>query len=332
MSVTARPSSWREEARQDKLVRAQIERDREAARLQARIAEREAAARVKLAAAGARRDAKAAASAAHAARLAALAGWCAANVVELLFVPVIGVPALLSWTAMAAFGARLYPAVGYLLPAFSEGTMWAFAAAVTLTLHRHPGRPVWHLRAGIAVFAAFGAGLNYVHGLTVPPFPGMPPGPVIGGVMAAISVAGVTAHQLITAGPTARRRNRDGDPAPADAAAAAPEPAPEVTPATGPEPHPVPVPGVHPARTRTRAPGAPARRTRTAPGCRTPVTTESAEARFAADLAAGTVPSVRQIKAELHVGQDRARDLRDHLTAVADARRPADGETGRNES
>jgi hypothetical protein len=77
--------------------------------------------------------------------------------------------------------------------------MWAFAAAVTITLHRYPDRPVWHLRIGIAVFAAFGAGLNYVHGLTVPPFPHMPTGPVTGGIMAAVSVAGVTAHQLVTA-------------------------------------------------------------------------------------------------------------------------------------
>ena len=38
---------------------------------------------------------------------------------------------------------------------------------------------------------------------------------------------------------------------------------------------------------------------------------------FAADLAGGQVPSARRIKSELHVGQDRARQIHDHLTAVA---------------
>ena len=42
---------------------------------------------------------------------------------------------------------------------------------------------------------------------------------------------------------------------------------------------------------------------------------------FAADLADGQVPSARRIKSELHVGQDRARQIRDHLTAVASAPR-----------
>ena len=36
------------------------------------------------------------------------------------------------------------------------------------------------------------------------------------------------------------------------------------------------------------------------------MTAEAAEVHFAADLAAGRVPSARRIKAELHVGQDRA--------------------------
>jgi hypothetical protein len=44
-----------------------------------------------------------------------------------------------------------------MLPAFSEGAMWAFAAATTLTRHRHPARPLWYLRTGTAVFAAYGA-------------------------------------------------------------------------------------------------------------------------------------------------------------------------------
>lgn len=49
------------------------------------------------------------------------------------------------------------------------------------------------------MFAAFGAALNFAHGLTLG-------GPVTGAVMALVSVAGVTAHQLTTAGPRRPRR------------------------------------------------------------------------------------------------------------------------------
>jgi hypothetical protein len=51
------------------------------------------------------------------------------------------------------------------------------------------------------------------------------------------------------------------------------------------------------------------------------VTAEAAEVHFAAELADGRVPSARQIKAELHVGQDRAREIHAHLSAVANAPR-----------
>jgi hypothetical protein len=208
-------SDWREQQRQDRLAGAQIERDREAARSQARIAEREAAARVKIEAAAARRAARTAARADRAARLAAVAGWVREHVTDLLFVPVIGVPALLSWTAMAAFGSQLYGPAGLLLPAFSEGAAWSFAAATTITLRRSPGRPVWHLRAGTLVFAVFGALLNYVHGasMALQLIPGLPRGLVTGLVMAAVSVAGIAAHQLVTAGPQGRRKDGEAPPA-----------------------------------------------------------------------------------------------------------------------
>jgi hypothetical protein len=79
--------------------------------------------------------------------------------------------------------------------------------------------------------------------------------------------------------------------------------------------HPAPAPGapalngwVHPER----SPGAPstrsAGRTRSAP-----VTPEDAEHEFMTDLAAGALPSLRQIRARLHVGQDRAYQIREHL-------------------
>jgi hypothetical protein len=197
--TAARPT-WREESRRDREARQRLDLERDAAR------------RADLAAADARRAkraedrraARAEAAAARAARLAALGDWVNRHVTDLLFVPVIGVPAALAWTAMAAYGAHLYGPAGRALPAFSEGAMWAFAAAVTITRHRHPDRPVWHLRAGIVVFALFGAALNFAHGLTLAHVGS----PVTGVVMALISVAGVTAHQLTKAGPRRARRGR----------------------------------------------------------------------------------------------------------------------------
>ena len=46
---------------------------------------------------------------------------------------------------------------------------------------------------------------------------------------------------------------------------------------------------------------------------------EQAEVVFAAELAADRVPSVRAIRAVLHVGQPRAQRLREYLAAAADA-------------
>ena len=77
-----------------------------------------------------------------------------------------------------------------------------------------------------------------------------------------------------------------------------------------------------PGRTRTRRRTAP--RTASAPRTRTrarTVTDEAAEMHFATDLAAGRIPSARRIKTGLHVGQDRAARIHDHLTAVATAPR-----------
>jgi len=343
--VTA--TSWREEARQDRLLRAQLDRDRDTARAQLRIADRQASAELRRDAAQARASARQQARTARAARRGQRAVWLRAHIVDALFVPVIVVPAVLAWTAMAAFGAQVYGPAGLALPAFSEGAMWAFAAATTITRHRHPARPAWHLRAGTVVFAAVGAALNFAHAMTS--IPGGPPprGPVTGLVYAVVSVAGVSVHQLVTAGPRRSRAERDQartdraaarreraarraalrcavadidehgnarlvfEPGPAapgrhrgrarlSALAPAPEAARRTAPVSAPEP----------GRTRTRAAG------------RTPaVTGESAEVHFAADLAEGHAPSARRIKAELHVGQDRARQIHDHLAAVVTASR-----------
>jgi len=376
-SITpAAPASWREEARRDRLARAQIEMERDAARAELRLAERRATAATRREEAQARAAARDRSRKARAARRAARAAWLAAHTVDLLFVPVIVVPAVLAWTAMAAYGSLLYGPAGLALPAFSEGAMWAFAAATTLTRRRHPGRPLWHLRTGTVVFAAVGAALNFAHGTT-----GGPHGPLTGAVYAAVSAAGVSVHQLVTAGPRrpaaereaarlaraaerreraarraalrtavihidehgaarlacqpgpvilARRRGRTrlapapGFPrltlVPAGPVCQLPRPAAAPPPAPAAAPRSAPAPG----RTRTRR-GQVHRTPARAPGA---VTGEAAEVHFAADLAEGRVPSARQIKKELHVGQDRATQIRGHLTAVATT--TADGRTSRH--
>lgn len=50
---------------------------------------------------------------------------------------------------------------------------------------------------------------------------------------------------------------------------------------------------------------------------RATVTEQDAERVFAAELAAGQVPSVRAVKARMHVGHPRAQALRDHLETAA---------------
>jgi hypothetical protein len=95
-------------------------------------------------------------------------------------------------------------------------------------------------------------------------------------------------------------------PGPAPGDAPAPAPVPAGAPGTGapaglPAPGDAPAPGrTVPQRTRARV-----------------VTGEAAEAHFAADLAAGQVPSIRRIRRELHTGQDRAARIHAHLSGLA---------------
>ncbi|HEV2371778.1 MAG TPA: hypothetical protein VGS19_06370 [Streptosporangiaceae bacterium] len=46
------------------------------------------------------------------------------------------------------------------------------------------------------------------------------------------------------------------------------------------------------------------------------MTSEEAEHEFMGELAAGELPSIRQVRARMHVGQDRAKALREHLEQV----------------
>ncbi len=199
-----------------RLALAQFDLQAEEARSRARIAEDAAAAQIRLAAKREREAARDRAREARRARLGAFrtaAGeWASAHTVDLLFIPVIGIPAALAWTGMADYGLAEYGPPGVALPGLSEGGMWAFAAATTLRRREDDKRrlddpdadprPLWHLRLGTVIFAAYGAALNFLHGLASS-------GPLSGLTMALVSVAGVTAHQLITAGPRRSRSERD---------------------------------------------------------------------------------------------------------------------------
>jgi hypothetical protein len=67
--------------------------------------------------------------------------------------------------------------------------------------------------------------------------------------------------------------------------------------------------GARPVTVRGRAPQRSTRRAE-------PATEHEAELAFAPVLAEGHVPSLRQVKSEMHVGTDRARALRDHLAQL----------------
>jgi hypothetical protein len=76
-------------------------------------------------------------------------------------------------------------------------------------------------------------------------------------------------------------------------------------------------PAAHPARP---AAVVPASRTRTTPRRRTqaaPVTETDAEAAFMDELASGVVPSIRQIRTRLRMGQGRAVQVQAHLRTLA---------------
>ncbi|MFD9734308.1 hypothetical protein [Umezawaea sp. NPDC059074] len=138
----------------------------------------------------------------------AVAGWVSAHTLDLLFVPVILVPAVLAWSAISGYGHDLYGTPGWTLPLYSEAAMWAFAFAVAAA--RRGYRPVARLLLGLWVSAAVSATLAFLHGLTATG------GSVTDGVvMAVVAVGGVIVHQIVdtasTAGPRRTREQRAAD-------------------------------------------------------------------------------------------------------------------------
>lgn len=197
---TGRPS-WLEARRQGKLTQAEIEEQRADARQRRQFAADEHARKVRNAERADKQAARAQARKARAAQLSKLGDWCKARYTHLIMIPVIGVPGALAADGQAAWGIQQYGPAGVILPAFSEGSMWVFAAKTSQARRANPDAPVWHLRLGTVVFAGVGAAMNFAHG--------MAQGGVWQGVtMAITSVSGVTAHQITTAGPRRTRQQR----------------------------------------------------------------------------------------------------------------------------
>lgn len=194
--------TWRDERRRDRLAAVQAQAMLAAAK---REQDREDAAdrdRRHAATIAARQAAHDAARDRQRAARAAARAWIGAHTVDLLIYPLAVVSAAMAVPAMASWGVQEYgDASGVLLPAISELGMWAFSLAVVVSRRRDPDRSVWALQLGVAVFAAAGMALNFLHGLTH--------GAVAGVVMAVVSVAGVLAHQLVSAGARRTRAERD---------------------------------------------------------------------------------------------------------------------------
>jgi hypothetical protein len=188
-------STWAEDRRADRAAQAEQRRQDLALQYEQRRADRDADAQRK-------RDQADAATARRRAAVSAVGSWVRAHALDMLFVPVIVVPAVLAWTAMAAYGRDVFGGdVGLLLPLFSEAAMWAFAFAVPMA--KRAGRPTGWLHTGVWVFAGIAAALNFVHGIG-----GEHGDPGRGVVMALVSVGGVIVHQLVTATPAKPRPTR----------------------------------------------------------------------------------------------------------------------------
>ena len=209
--------SWREERRRDRaaeaeqaranaIAAAEVEAIRERAQAESGRAANEQRAQLRREEEQERRRDRAARQDAtrqrRARRLLAARAWLAVHAVDLMIYPLAVVSAVMAIPAMAAFGHDVYgTASGDALPVITELGMWAFAIAVQYNRRRHPDRPVWALQVGVWSFAMVAAVLNALHGLTR--------GVDAGAVMAVVSVAGVVAHQLVTASPRRSRAERD---------------------------------------------------------------------------------------------------------------------------
>lgn len=193
-----------EEARRNAVVLAEIETAKEAARAERERADVEHRAQMYRQDRAEKDARRTTVRVRRSAKVATVRGWVSAHVVDLLIYPLALVSAVMAVPAMAAYGYSLYhSATGLALFFITELGMWAFSLAVHVTRHRYPERPVWALQVGVWAFTAAGFGVNFGHGLQAT-------GSVFDGtVMGLASVAGVVAHQLVTASPRRSRIERD---------------------------------------------------------------------------------------------------------------------------
>jgi hypothetical protein len=141
--------------------------------------------------------------------------WVTSHRNGLALVPIVLVPALLSWSAMSDFGIALFATPGQALPVLSETGMWYFEMRIAEA--RASGAPVLKLYIGMVFCAAVCAALNYLHG-DLGPIPGtIKPGGLTGVAYAVIAVSGIIIHQL----GAGFHRDRTGQKAGKKAAAAA---------------------------------------------------------------------------------------------------------------
>ncbi|MEV6876932.1 hypothetical protein [Amycolatopsis sp. NPDC051128] len=131
------------------------------------------------------------------ARFKAVRTWAGAHIVDLLIYPLMVFSAAIAVPSAAHWGAAHLGETGALLPILSEWGMVAFSIAVHVSRVRTPERPVWALQTGTWVFAAIGFVIAVLRGATTPEGGGWD----LGFVMGLVSIAGVAAHQLVSAAP-----------------------------------------------------------------------------------------------------------------------------------
>lgn len=205
----------------------------------------------------------------------------------------------------------------WLLPVSVDGTVAAASCSMLWAARSGLATP-WLARgmltAGVAATLAANAAYGAPHGIPGELLSGWPAVAFVGSVEMVLSMIRRTRVRDVQANTC---------PWPGLAPVLPAAPAPASLPAAKPQASRPGAPALAPASApRTRGSGAPAR-TRTRPAARVragAVSDESAEVHFAAVLADGRVPSKRRIKAELHVGQDRAARIHDHLAALANGR------------
>ena len=193
----------------------------------------------------------------------------------------------------AAHGAT--PAIAHMMPVSVDGLIIASSAALLTGAGHAVARLGLVLGIVATLYANVETGIRYgVVGALVALWPAVAFIVASEILLGMVRRAGATPTTIEAAGTVS-------DVAPEDVAVAVPAD----VPASTVYPRPVSVPRTVPS---TRAP-------RRAPSGKA----KSPEKLFAAELAAGTVPSLRAIKSRMHVGTDRARVIRDQLAQALEA-------------